>query len=274
MSFKKKLKNSTSVDLQLLVYVLGVAESLIYSLVIVTYIGAILAFNKAMMRIKSESDEDFETSKLLEVEAMIQIFGIAIFLTVSIVMISGVKENDHNKLIPYLLLCITQVIVIIIYTIFIYPSWFFIAFLALKLIMFLFTYNLYRRLVHDEEELTKAEDQNDQEDLQPIVKFAVTVGSNVLFKCEIKNLENHQLAWLKKEHIILGIGNIVLTNNQRISVKQNEKSYEPRIAKVTLNDSGTYVCKVNSESLREQIGILEVFENVPTSSSNLHSIES
>lgn len=92
MSFYYHLKLKdflTSVDLQLLLYILAVAESLLYGLVIVTYAGALIAFRKADV---SHSDEDFETTKLLEVEAMIQIFGIAIFFIVSIVLVGGVKE--------------------------------------------------------------------------------------------------------------------------------------------------------------------------------------
>jgi hypothetical protein len=78
-----------SIDLELLLYILAVAESLLYGLVIVTYIGAVIAFRKAEVMY---NDEHFETSKLLEVEAMIQIFGISIFFIVSVVLVSGVKE--------------------------------------------------------------------------------------------------------------------------------------------------------------------------------------
>lgn len=92
MSFYYHLKSKdflTSVDLQLLLYILAVAESLLYGLVIVTYVGALIAFRKAEAK---HDDEDFETMKLLEVEAMIQIFGISMFFIVSVVMVNGVKE--------------------------------------------------------------------------------------------------------------------------------------------------------------------------------------
>ena len=92
MSFYYHLKLKdffTAVDLQLLLYILAVAESLLYGLIIITYIGALIAFRKAE---ENYNDEDSETSKLLEVEAMIQIFGIAMFFIVSVVMVGGVKE--------------------------------------------------------------------------------------------------------------------------------------------------------------------------------------
>ncbi|CAG9812354.1 unnamed protein product [Chironomus riparius] len=152
MSFYYHLKLKdflTAIDLQLLLYILAVAESLLYGLVIITYIGALIAFRKAEV---NYNDDEFETSKLLEVEAMVQIFGIAMFFIVSVVMVGGVKENDHNKLLPYLLLCITQIIAVIIYSIFICPSWFYVIFVTLKLTMFMLTYTLYRRLVNEVEE--------------------------------------------------------------------------------------------------------------------------
>jgi len=92
MSFYYHLKLKdflTAVDLQLLLYILAVAESLLYGLVIVTYVGALIAFRKAEVKY---NDEESETSKLLEVEAFIQIFGITMFFIVSIVMVGGVKE--------------------------------------------------------------------------------------------------------------------------------------------------------------------------------------
>lgn len=95
MSFFYHLKPKdilTAFDLQLLLYILAVAESLLYGLVIVTYVGALVAFKKAEVKY---SDEESETSKLLEVEAMIQIFGISMFFIVSVVMVGGVKEVCH-----------------------------------------------------------------------------------------------------------------------------------------------------------------------------------
>lgn len=98
MSFYHHLKLKdflTAVDLQLLLYVLAVAESLLYGLIILTYVGALIAFKKAEVKF---SDEDSDTSKLLEVEAMIQIFGITMFFIVSVVMVGGVKEVSLNAL--------------------------------------------------------------------------------------------------------------------------------------------------------------------------------
>lgn len=88
--FSLKRNFFTSIDLQLLLYILGIAEALIYGLVIITYVGALIAFNKATENV--DNSEDIETTKLLEVEAMIQIFGIVMFFIVSIVMVSGVRE--------------------------------------------------------------------------------------------------------------------------------------------------------------------------------------
>lgn len=93
-----------SLDLQLLLYIIGVGESLLYGLVGVTYFCALIAFNKASGRIeeKEEDEEGREKEKeitlVLETEAMIQIFGIVMFFIVSVLMVNGVVQvSEKNR---------------------------------------------------------------------------------------------------------------------------------------------------------------------------------
>lgn len=87
----------SSIDLQLLLYFISVGEALVYGLAGITYVCALVAFNKASERYEEEgSDESRQEEKqitlVLETEAMIQIFGIVMFFIVSAVMVNGVVE--------------------------------------------------------------------------------------------------------------------------------------------------------------------------------------
>lgn len=88
-----------SIDLQLLLYIVGVAEALIYGLVGVTYVCALVAFSKASEkylegagRDEESQLEEKEVTMEMETEAVVQIFGIVMFFVVSVVMVSGVIE--------------------------------------------------------------------------------------------------------------------------------------------------------------------------------------
>jgi Ca2+/Na+ antiporter len=95
----------SSVDLQLLLYIVGVAEALVYGLVGITYVCALVAFNKASEKYlkgieddEESQSEEKEVTMFMESEALIQIFGILMFLIVSVVMVSGVIEVSEGNL--------------------------------------------------------------------------------------------------------------------------------------------------------------------------------
>lgn len=103
MNFLNLRKFCVSIDLQLLLYIVGIAEALIYGLVGITYVCALVAFNKASEKylkdVKGDAEsqmEEKEVTMVMETEAVIQIFGIVMFFVVSVVMVKGVIEVDFN----------------------------------------------------------------------------------------------------------------------------------------------------------------------------------
>lgn len=99
MNFGNLRNFCSSLDLQLLLYIVGVAEALVYGLVGITYVCALVAFNKASEKYLKgiEGDEESQIEEkdakiFMETEAVIQIFGILMFLIVSVVMVGGVIE--------------------------------------------------------------------------------------------------------------------------------------------------------------------------------------
>lgn len=66
-----------------------------------------------------------------------------------------------------------------------------------------------------------------------------------------------QVAWIKSDSkAILAIHTHMVALNQRLSVTHNgHNTWKLHIAHVQLNDSGTYMCQVNTDPMRSQVSI-------------------
>lgn len=69
-----------------------------------------------------------------------------------------------------------------------------------------------------------------------------------------------QVAWLRVDtQTILTIANHVITKNHRIGVTHTEhKTWLLHIRDVRENDRGNYMCQINTDPMKSQIGYLEV----------------
>lgn len=73
-----------------------------------------------------------------------------------------------------------------------------------------------------------------------------------------------QVAWIKSDSkAILAIHTHMVAHNPRLSVTHNgHNTWKLHVTNVQPNDSGTYMCQVNTDPMRSQVGT--VFVNLNT----------
>ncbi|KAL5277380.1 hypothetical protein ACFFRR_002552 [Megaselia abdita] len=105
-----------------------------------------------------------------------------------------------------------------------------------------------------------AQAPTDPEFLAPLDNFTVPQGREVSFTCIVNNLGGYKVAWLKSDSkAILGIHTHMISLNPRLSVTHNgHNTWKFHIANVHLNDSGSYMCQVNTDPMIWQSGNLNV----------------
>ncbi|KAG4080629.1 hypothetical protein HA402_013159 [Bradysia odoriphaga] len=96
--------------------------------------------------------------------------------------------------------------------------------------------------------------------LAPLENLTATQGRDVQFTCIVNNLGSFRVAWIKSDSkAILAIHTHMVALNQRLSVTHNgHNTWKLHIAHVHLNDSGSYMCQVNTDPMRSQSGHLNV----------------
>ena len=68
------------------------------------------------------------------------------------------------------------------------------------------------------------------------------------------------MAWLRSDSkAILAIHTHMVTNNPRMSVEHNgHNSWTLNLEDVQRNDSGSYMCQINTENMKKQVGCIDV----------------
>ncbi|XP_071643523.1 neurotrimin isoform X2 [Temnothorax longispinosus] len=94
----------------------------------------------------------------------------------------------------------------------------------------------------------------------PITNVTVPVGREAILSCVVANLSTYKVAWLRVDtQTILTIANHVITKNHRIGVTHSEhKTWLLHIRDVRESDRGNYMCQINTDPMKSQIGYLEV----------------
>ncbi|XP_076641036.1 lachesin [Halictus rubicundus] len=88
----------------------------------------------------------------------------------------------------------------------------------------------------------------------------VIQGRNVSFTCIVNHLQSYKVAWIKSDSkAILAIHTHMVAHNPRLSVTHNgHNTWRLHVTNVQPNDSGTYMCQVNTEPMRSQTGHMKV----------------
>ncbi|XP_052894216.1 lachesin-like [Anopheles moucheti] len=95
---------------------------------------------------------------------------------------------------------------------------------------------------------------------EPIQNLTVPVGREAILTCVINNLQTYKVAWLRVDtQTILTIQTHVITKNHRMTIAHVEgRAWVLRIRDVKESDKGWYMCQVNTDPMRNQIGYLNV----------------
>ncbi|GAB0087297.1 uncharacterized protein DMENIID0001_015910 [Sergentomyia squamirostris] len=106
----------------------------------------------------------------------------------------------------------------------------------------------------------KSNGELEPEFLAPLENLTVAQGRDVSFTCVANNLGEYRVAWIKSDSkAILAIHTHMVALNPRLSVTHNgHNTWKLHISHVQLNDSGSYMCQVNTDPMRSQSGYLNV----------------
>ncbi|XP_072749776.1 lachesin [Anoplolepis gracilipes] len=96
--------------------------------------------------------------------------------------------------------------------------------------------------------------------LAPLENHTVIQGRDVFFTCVVNHLQSYKVAWIKSDsRAILAIHTHLVAHNNRLSVTHNgHNTWKLHVSNVQKNDSGTYMCQVNTDPMRSQMGYMEV----------------
>ncbi|XP_022226033.1 limbic system-associated membrane protein isoform X1 [Drosophila obscura] len=94
----------------------------------------------------------------------------------------------------------------------------------------------------------------------PIMNMTAPVGRDAFLTCVVQDLGPYKVAWLRVDtQTILTIQNHVITKNQRIGIANSEhKTWTMRIRDIKESDKGWYMCQINTDPMKSQMGYLDV----------------
>nr|XP_040572511.1 lachesin-like [Lepeophtheirus salmonis] len=95
---------------------------------------------------------------------------------------------------------------------------------------------------------------------QPIENITVHVGREAVLECLVSHLGRYKVGWLKaKDQTILALHKRVITHNTRIDVDhEDNRIWKLKIRHVQESDRGCYMCQINTEEMKKQVGCIDV----------------
>ncbi|XP_059616919.1 lachesin [Phlebotomus argentipes] len=96
--------------------------------------------------------------------------------------------------------------------------------------------------------------------VEPIVNISVAVGRDATFTCHVRHLGGYRVGWVQADtKAIQAIHEQVITHNPRVSVSHSDlNTWNLHIKSVTEEDRGGYMCQLNTDPMKSQIGLLDV----------------
>ncbi|XP_018913118.2 lachesin isoform X1 [Bemisia tabaci] len=97
---------------------------------------------------------------------------------------------------------------------------------------------------------------------QPIGNVTVHLGKEAVLKCQVKDLGNYKVGWIRAEdQTILALHTRVVTHSARFSVSHDalNESWNLHIRQIKETDRGCYMCQVNTSIMKKQVGCIDVF---------------
>ncbi|KAF2885575.1 hypothetical protein ILUMI_20598 [Ignelater luminosus] len=95
---------------------------------------------------------------------------------------------------------------------------------------------------------------------EPIVNLTVPLGRDAIFRCLVHHLGGYRVGWVKADtKAIQAIHDHVITHNPRVSVSHNDHTtWNLHIHNVQEEDRGQYMCQINTDPMKSQLGFLDV----------------
>ncbi|XP_066154485.1 lachesin-like isoform X1 [Euwallacea fornicatus] len=95
---------------------------------------------------------------------------------------------------------------------------------------------------------------------EPIKNMSIPIGRDATFQCVVHHLGGYRVGWVKADtKAIQAIHDHVITHNPRISVSHNDHStWNLHIKSVQEEDRGQYMCQINTDPMKSQVGSLDV----------------
>ncbi|KAJ0182598.1 hypothetical protein K1T71_001967 [Dendrolimus kikuchii] len=95
---------------------------------------------------------------------------------------------------------------------------------------------------------------------EPLMNITVPIGRDATFRCLVQNLGGYRVGWVKADtKAIQAIHVHVITNNQRVHVSHNGQTvWNLHIRNVQEDDRGQYMCQINTDPMKSQMGYLDV----------------
>ncbi|XP_063704989.1 lachesin-like isoform X2 [Culicoides brevitarsis] len=91
----------------------------------------------------------------------------------------------------------------------------------------------------------------------PLQNISVPIGRDAVFTCSVKYLGGHRVGWIKADtKAIQAIHEQVITHNPRISAD----TWNLHIKSVRIDDTGGYMCQINTDPMKSNLGYLNVLE--------------
>ncbi|KAJ8736436.1 hypothetical protein PYW08_007092 [Mythimna loreyi] len=95
---------------------------------------------------------------------------------------------------------------------------------------------------------------------EPLMNLTIPIGRDATFRCLVQNLGGYRVGWVKADtKAIQAIHVHVITNNHRVGVSHNGQTvWNLHIRNVQEEDRGQYMCQINTDPMKSQMGYLEV----------------
>ncbi|XP_049828521.1 opioid-binding protein/cell adhesion molecule homolog isoform X1 [Schistocerca gregaria] len=95
---------------------------------------------------------------------------------------------------------------------------------------------------------------------EPISNVTTPVGREAILVCVVEDLSTYKVAWLRVDtQTILTIAAHVITKNHRIGVTHSDRrTWFLHIRDVRESDRGWYMCQINTDPMKSQLGYLEI----------------
>lgn len=87
----------------------------------------------------------------------------------------------------------------------------------------------------------------------------VVVGREAILSCQVTKLRDFKVGWIKADQTILTLHKRVITHNNRIHITHDmHNTWDLHIKDVTEEDQDCYMCQINTEHMKKQVGCVTV----------------